>query len=339
MRKRLWGLLIAAALLVGQWSATAAFSIPDGYSQDGRLIMASEPGVADSDYVAFYQHDEKQSLDSIPWEDGREGHGKAVALSGQGDYFAIGYDQLRLTNFTISLWVNWKGAVSGGSADQRLLSIVQDEDNYISLSTLHQDADHPDAEGRIANGLFLDVAVNGEHETGFKPSAPNVQTTLPQGEWHHVAIVARQPAITLYVDGVEMAHAGWYIGLRELNPNYLRIGGGEEGSASLYALVDDVEVYGFDATSDQLLMLAGGVDPLAEGATVPSSTTSVSVTRKTTTTTVMDLTDTNKDVSLRVALTVGGCGLGIFLLLTLGSLIFGKKPPADSSEGKGGTSL
>lgn len=332
MRKRIWGLLASAVLLVSAWPVAAEFSIPDGYT-DKRLTMATEPGKADSEYVAFYQNGTKTSLDQIPWEDGREGHGKAVALSGQGDYLAIGYNQLRLTNFSVSMWVNWKGAASGQTEDQRLLSIVQDEDNYIALSPFHKDTSNPDDQGRIINGLYLDVTVGGEREAGYKPSLPDVQTSLPQNEWHHVAIVARQPYLSLYVDGALHAQALWSIGLRELNPNYLRVGGGMSGDASLYGLVDDVEVYGFDLSTDQLKMLAGGVDPLAEGATVPPSTTALPATRSSAaSTTAVDMNSPSKDQSLQVALTVGGCGLGIFLLLTLGSLIFGKKPPQDTGR-------
>lgn len=140
--------------------------------------------------------------------------------------------------------------------------------------------------------------------------------------------MARQPYLSLYVDGVLHAQAMWSIGLRELNPQYLRIGGGMSGDASLNALVDDVELYGFDLSSDQLKMLAGGVDPLEPGATVPPTTTAAPATRPTTTsTTAINLDDPGKDQSLKVALTVGGCGLGIFVLLTLGALLLGKKPP------------
>mgnify|MGYP000034350843 FL=1 len=329
MRKCIAGLLCGLALVVGAFPAAAEFSIPAGYV-DKRLVIATEPGKTDSDYVAYYQNGTKTSLDDISWVDGREGHGKAVSLSGKDDFLAVGYDQLRLTNFSVSMWVNWKGAADGKTADQRLLSIVQDADNYIALSPLHKDDSQPDSQGRIINGLYLDVTIAGERETGYKASAPEVQTGLPQNKWHHIALVARQPYLSLYVDGVLHAQAMWSIGLRELNPQYLRIGGGMSGDASLNALVDDVELYGFDLSSDQLKMLAGGVDPLEPGATVPPTTTAAPATRPTTTsTTAINLDDPGKDQSLKVALTVGGCGLGIFVLLTLGALLLGKKPPRE----------
>ena len=161
-----------------------------------------------------------------------------------------------------------------------------------------------------------------------------MNTALSQNEWHHIAIVARQPYISLYVDGTLFAQALWSIGLRELNPNYLRIGGGMEGDASLNALVDDVEIYGFDLSADQLLILAAGADPLAAGATVPSSTKSSATTRpSTSSTTGGDPNTTTRDKALEVALLVGGCGLGVFILLTAGSLIFGKKKPPASPGG------
>lgn len=328
MHKRIGALAVGAALLIGQWSAAAAFSIPDGYSEDGRLIMASEPGVADSDYVSYYQNGTQKSLEDITWVDGRAGHGKAVSLSGKDDFLEIGYNRLRLTNFSVSMWVNWKGASGNGSLDQRLMTIAKDKNNYIAVSPHHRDASKPDANGNIINGLFMDVTVEGNQETAAKASQSSVTTALPQNEWHHVAIVARQPYISLYVDGALFAQTLWNIGLRELNPNYMRIGGGMEGDASLNALVDDVEVYGFDLSGDQLLMLAAGVDPLAEGATVPSSTGSSAATQPTTTATTADPNaPPSRDKSLEVALLVGGCGLGIFVLLTAGSLIFGKKKP------------
>lgn len=334
MYKRIGGLVAGAVLLIGQWSAAAAFSIPDGYSEDGRLIMASEPGIADSDYVSYYQNGTEKSLEDITWVDGRAGHGKAVSLSGKGDFLEIGYNRLRLTNFSVSMWVNWKGINENGSLDQSLMTIAKDETNYIAVSPHHRDASKPDANGYITNGLFMDVTIESSQGTAFKASDPNVNTALPQNEWHHVAIVARQPYISLYVDGALFAQTLWNIGLRELNPNYMRIGGGLDDSASLNALVDDVEVYGFDLTSDQLLMLAAGVDPLEEGATVPSSTGTSAPTQPTAIPTTADPNaPPSRDKSLEVALLVGGCGLGLFVLLTAGSLIFGKKKPPTTPGG------
>lgn len=342
MRKYIGGLMAALVMLTAPLTASATqFSTPAGYLQDQqRLVMAREPdgevGIdrADSDYVGYYQNDESAALEDIVWAEGREDHGQAVSLSGEGDYLSIGYDQLRLTNFSVSMWVNWQG----GDEGQKLLTIVQDEDNYIALSPYYRDEDNADEEGKIANGLYLDVTYDGNRTTAFRASTPDVQTSLPQNQWHHIAVVAKQPTISLYVDGVLWAETLWNIGLRELNPNYLHIGDGMGDDPSLKGLVDDVEVYSIALSKDQLLMLAAGVDPLEEGATLPTSTTAAATT--TTTTAAVEVPDQNggKDQSLKLALTVGGCGLGIFLLLTAGSLLFGKKPDNQPPHKDGGTS-
>lgn len=343
MRKTISGLLAGLVLVLMPLSVSATeFSTPSGYIQDQqRLLMAREPdgevGIdrADSEYVGYYDDGRSASLDDIVWAEGREGHGKAVTLDGRGDCLSIGYNQLRLTNFSVSMWVNWQGGEDG----QKLLSIVQDDRNYIALSPHYRDEETAQDDGRIANGLFLEVSIAGERETAYRASQPEVSTGLPRDQWHHIAIVAKQPSISLYVDGVLWTQVLWNISLRELNANYMHIGGGLGDDPSLKALVDDVEVYSFDLSEDQLLMLAGGVDPLEEGATVPTTTTLPPVTTTTTAAPPLTVLDQNggKDQSLRLALTVGGVGLGLFVLLTAGSLIFGKKTPADPPADEGGT--
>lgn len=329
MRKIIGVFLAVWAVLALPLSA-AAFTVPEGYSNN-RLIIAAEPDITDDEHVGYYENDKSADLADITWVEGRPDHGKAVTLGGDGDYLSIGYYQLRLTNFSVSMWVNWQG----GEAGQNLLTIWQDEDNYIALSPYATDPDHPDPEGKILNGLELTVVIEGEKQTAYRASLPSVQTSLPTNEWHQITIVGVQPQLSLYVDGVLWTETTWAIGLRELNPDFMHIGDNIGDGPFLNAVVDDVEIYATDLSYQQIKLLAAGLDPLDPEAVLPPSATRAPITT-TTTAAAIDAPGqpTSQDPSLDLALTVAGVGLGLFVLLTAGSLLFGKKPT--SSDEKGG---
>ncbi|MGI6265200.1 MAG: LamG domain-containing protein [Acutalibacteraceae bacterium] len=339
MRRRLWAIGLIAVLLFSASAPASAnyFSAPPGY-EDGRLVIADEAASLDDEYV-IYHHGGVEALPShIVWTNGRAGHGQAVDLSGGGDYLSIGYNQLRLTTFTVSMWVNWRGA-GDGDADQPLLTAGRDEDNKIVISTWRRDDALKSENGHIANGLFLEEVVTGEREVGYKPSAPDASTALPQNEWHHLALVGKNPYLSLYLDGELWAQVLWNIGLREFDPNFMRFGGGLDGAATggtFNGLLDDATVYTAALTDEQIRLLAAGEDPMDPDATLPT-TTVITTTQAPATTTQATaaasepaaedpaLNTVSRDPSLRLALIVVGAGAALFLVLTVLSLLFGKK--------------
>ncbi len=337
MRKYISGALALLLAALPMTAMAAPYSVPNGYGEDRqRLVLVGEPdgeaGVdrADSDYVTYYENNKEKDLGDIVWADGRDGEGQAMVLNGKGNYLSVGYNQLRLTNFSVSMWVNWQGGDDG--ANLLLISQKGNEDNYIALSPHYSDDEKNDA-GYAPNGLYLDVMVEGKQTTAYKYSNPGQSTALPQNEWHHIAVVAKMGTISLYVDGEVWAETTWAIGLRELNADFLRIGDRLDMGSTLKAKVDDVAIYSSDLKEDQVKMLALGIDPLEEGAVLPPPTTtapSTTTTEASSTTTVgtIMVLDQNggKQQSLSLALTIGGTGLAIFALLTACSLIFGKNP-------------
>ena len=62
------------------------------------------------------------------------------------------------------------------------------------------------------------------------------------------------------------------LGVEEMRNNTLSIGGGRWNDPTLNALVDDLAIYSFAMNQDQIAMLNAGIDPLAEGASLPKPT-------------------------------------------------------------------
>lgn len=79
--------------------------------------------------------------------------------------------------------------------------------------------------------------------------------------------------IKLYIDGRLWFEEMLILGVEEMRNNMFTIGGGLwEDEPTFNGLVDDMAIYDFAMTADQIAMLHAGVDPLAEGATLPAET-------------------------------------------------------------------
>ena len=269
------GVAALAGVLLSCWSASALA----GYSRAGKLNIVSEPGETSADYVQYYKDGQKQSLSKLNWVDQGK-TGKAVQLDGKSEYLQVSYNQLKLSKMSFAGWFYWKGAASdeeGAQYGQRFFTMSRGEASYLTVSPHMRDAARADSSGRILDGLYFGFHHGGDDAQNknmeyWKPAVPGRETyAIPQGEWHHIAVVSDQKSLKLYIDGVLYYNRVLIMGLVEMKANKLTVGSGIWDDPTLNALIDDVALYEFALTGEQVLMLARGVDPLSSGASVPAT--------------------------------------------------------------------
>ncbi len=126
------------------------------------------------------------------------------------------------------------------------------------------------------DGVYVDFFKEGGEGLAirlFNEAGENESYGLPMNEWHHVAVVMDSQHLILYLDGRVWFQQDLLMGANELRSSRFIIGNGSlwEG-AYFHGLIDDIALYDFALSADQVKMLYGDVDPLAEGASVPQGT-------------------------------------------------------------------
>ena len=253
-----------------------------GYS-NGRLWIVKEPDVQ-SPYVNYYVNGKQKPKQEMDWRDnGRSG--KAVSVAGSGQYLEIGYQQVRIHRMTLAGWINWRGAAEGEDEQsaylQRLFTLSRNDYTYLTLMPHAKNAD------KNIDGVYMEFSM-GDKQERVNYEYPNLGDNkesfrLSLNQWHHVAVTMDGQYLRLYIDGNMVYEQLLILGTEEMQSNKLTIGGGRWDKTTLNALIDDYAIYEFAMTSEQIAMLNSGIDPLAEGASLPAKT-SATQTRPTTTT-------------------------------------------------------
>lgn len=262
--------LILTAFISAGWSACAL----QGYS-DGKLSVVSEPG-EDSSYVHYYIGGQEKQVSDMPWVD--SGHtGKAISLSGNGDFLEIDYNQLQMHTMTFSGWFYWRGAAQGqddaSQYKQRLFTLSHSDDIWLSVMPHAKDDSRTDQGGNSIDGIYMGFAYNSNKLEFWNPAVPGKESYgLPQNEWHHIAVTMDGQNLKLYIDGRLWFQKLLILGVEEMRNNMLTIGSGRWGDPTLNALIDDMSVYSSALSADQISMLYAGTDPLASSASVPAVT-------------------------------------------------------------------
>lgn len=261
--------VLAAAVSAG-WSACALQGYPDG-----KLSIVTEPG-EDSSYLHYYAGGEEKSVSDIVWEDG--GHtGKAVSLTGEGEYLQLNYNQLQMHTMTFAGWFYLRGAAQGQDTDslyrQRLFTLSHSDAIWLTVMPHAKNASQTDSDGKIMDGVYMGFAYNSKKIDLYNPAEPDRESYgLPLNEWHFVAVTMDGQKLKLYIDGRLWLEDTLVLGVEEMKNNTLTIGSGRWGDPTLNALVDDTAMYDFAMSADQVAMLDAGVDPLAGGASLPATT-------------------------------------------------------------------
>lgn len=346
-------LLCTAASAVLVTAAALPAAALEGYT-NGRLSVVSEPDAEPSPYVAYYSDGGEKALSDLTWTD--EGHsGKAVVLDGKSQYLQVGdTPQLSSPQLSFATWMYWKGAAEGADPasaySQRLFTMTRKNGaSWVSLAPHARDDSSPDPDGKILDGVYLDFFKTGGDGLKiqlFNPAVPGSESYgLTMNEWHHVALVFTSEELLVYIDGRIWFQQDLLMGANELLASRFVIGNGSLWEGGMFnGLIDDAALYDFALSADQVRMLAGGVDPLSEGAEVPPQTEPYLPTAPSFTGTTTAATSVNYGTKTLFGLPYWGVyamgGLAaLFIVLTVALNVYEsarrKKADADPDEGKG----
>lgn len=103
------------------------------------------------------------------------------------------------------------------------------------------------------------------HFEQFNPAADGVSYGLPEGSWHHVAVVSDEHSMKVYIDGTLWFDDPLLMSMVELQALTMKIGAAYDGGRCLHAELDDTALYEVALTADQIRMMAGAWIPLRTG--------------------------------------------------------------------------
>lgn len=275
--------LLAVLLMLGNGLFVSA-ERPQGFDAEGCMTLITEPGESAQPLI-YCRGDRDLTIDEVNWVDSVRG--KAVQFNGVDEYFRIPYKSLQVSDFTLSLWVNWQGAsdAEGGSglANQRIFSAraMQYGKRYITLSPMETTAEGSD-------GLRLHMRYENADWDLHRPQAG----PLGQNEWHHLAIVATGQTLALYLDGVQMDEELTMMDPAQMNLFQFYLGKGPTmgGDGYFNGLMDDVYLYKKALDVDDIGELIAEQQPAA-----PTTTTAPTVT-----TTTLNSTEVIPEVQQKV---------------------------------------
>jgi len=153
---------------------------------------------------------------------------------------------------TLSLWICWTGSTAG--AGQRIVDAGYDTRNTLFLTP--SDGTH----------MRFSIIRDGEEQSLLAPK-------LTPLKLHHVALTVGTDSVTLYVDGEPVA-ATADITLRpsDLPPVLAYIGRGQRSSqALLRAYLDDVRLYNYALTADEVRQVMADVDTSVQPPQLPQA--------------------------------------------------------------------
>lgn len=278
-RRACIGGVFITALLLTALIPTAQATPGFRPAENGRLILVEEPDTL-SPYVRFFKGEEERPLTELTWQEGHVSGSQAVRLDGVNEFLRLGYQQLRFSQMTFSGWFYWKGAAEGQPDDarygQRFFTLSRRTDRWLTVSPWMRDPDKADEEGRILDGLFLSMTMSGGQGhtlEGWNPARDGVEHYgFPMNEWHHVALTADGQALRLYIDGRLWYEDVLVIPLTEMQALQFTVGGTIWDTPTFNGLVDDAYLYNFALTEEQILIAAGGGDPMDGEAAPPEPT-------------------------------------------------------------------
>jgi len=328
---KLWkrSAVVTAVLCLMTALCPLSVSALEGYETNNCIVFVGEPGET-SPYVYYYKGGEQQSTDAMTWVDGGR-HGKALQLDGKSEYMSVGYQQTLMNEMTFATWINFQGAVDPANPAsaywQRLLTMASGDLNYFTVSPHAVDPAVTDGEGGVLDGLYMEYyrgISDGNSEAyrmkAFEPSRTNYSHYgLPQNEWHHMAIVADEMSVRLYVDGVVALEEVFLMNPAQMNVDSIMIGRSIWDNAPLHAQLDDTFLFDKALTPDQLLALMESGDPSVANNPTPSvpSTSFYQPTAPVTTVPQMDMEARNDDQPLTVfglEVPLWGVAIGVGLL-------------------------
>ncbi len=167
--------------------------------------------------------------------------GGAVALDGHNSFIRIA-DKSAFdmgAEVTVAGWVNFNSVPAEWTA------IITKGDTAWRLSTAGQERK-------------FHFSVNDYNRNNQEATFVNGSTTVNAGEWHHVVGVYNGSVIKLYVDGKLDATKPWTGGIARNNFDVLIGENAEQTGRSFDGRIDDVRIYNFALTENEIKALAAG---------------------------------------------------------------------------------
>lgn len=173
--------------------------------------------------------------------------GYSLYLDGSNKFMQLPYEVASTDELTVAMWVNWR---SSSAEQQRLFDFGNGEQQGFYLTP---------AEGQ----RMRFVITNGEEQQTVE--APKLSTM----RWRHVAVTIGSDRTVIYVDGEEAgSSAGSTLRPSDIGPTLNYIGRGQAQTIPmLKAYLDDVRIYNYALTADEVMQLAASE---ADGISRPS---------------------------------------------------------------------
>ena len=256
---------VLGVLLILASGLSVSAARPRGFDEDGCLPLITEPGECAQSLI-YCRGNSDLPIGEVNWVDG--GDGKAVSFNGVDEYFRLPYKSLQVSSFTLTAWVNWGGAsdAEGGSGPdgQRIFSARANQygKRYMTLSPMETTAEGSD-------GLRLHMRHEDNDWDLHRPQAG----PLAQNEWHHLAVVATDQTLALYLDGIRMDEQTTNVNPAQMNLFQFYLGKGPSmgGDGYFNGLMDNVYLYKRALTVDELRDLIVKQQP--SGSTAPDGGT------------------------------------------------------------------
>jgi hypothetical protein len=183
-------------------------------------------------------------------------YGSAMSLNGANQYAMVPAGIMAgVTNFTIAVWVYW----NGGNAWQRIFDFGNDPTNYMFLTP-------------GSGGGTLRFAIS----TNSYSSEQTLETsTLPVGQWRHVAVTRNGNAARLYTNGVLAVSGTVTIAPASFNPVLNNLGMSQyPGDPFFNGRLDELYIYNYALSDLEITRLAADQPPPPTTPTVMSASVS-----------------------------------------------------------------
>lgn len=210
----------------------------------------------------------EENYENAHFEEGRNGK-KALRFDGT-QYMRVDFKE-RQAPFTLSFFVNWQADLSDAeTAAQHLFSVKlqNGEDGLFCLPGAKGTMEN----GDVINGLLLRAVCydksGWQRQSFYYPAAHAVSNGLSAFTWHHIAFVAEEQRVTLYLDGLLWKTAELSFDYSALKADTLLIGANDTASVRFTGLMQDARLYDGALTAEQVCRLAKDADPFDETVTV-----------------------------------------------------------------------
>lgn len=207
---------------------------------DGSLLDAT----ANQMDAAFYGTPAYVDGHPVEGADASATTNRAVSLN-TTRYVQLPYEVASSDELTVAMWVYWRTSNNW----QRLFDFGNGTDQYLFLTP--------------SNGSYMRFAI----KNGGSEQTINCPSKLTLSKWKHVAVTIGKDKTSIYVDGEEVASStGITIRPSDIRPSLNYLGRSQfAADPFLSAYLDDVRIYNYALTADEVLDVMSGATDAVDG--------------------------------------------------------------------------